>query len=79
MVALPFEDEHHWPIHQSCSAAAAHKRETAMPRHADVIAAAVSRPKLAKCPSGNLGLNTITGGTSRRNWSATGKFPCFLP
>jgi hypothetical protein len=49
-----------------------------MPRHAKVIAAA-SLPKLAKCPSGNHGLNTITGGASRRNWSVTGRFPCFPP
>ena len=35
--------------------------------------------KAGEMSFGNLGLNTITGGTSRRNWSATGRFPCFLP
>jgi hypothetical protein len=48
-----------------------------MPAHAKVIASA-SLPKLAKCQSGNHGLNT-TGGASRRNWSVTGRFPCFPP
>ena len=65
------DPNHNWP--PPVLFAATTHRETAMPRHPKVIAA-VLVPKLARWLSGIHGLDTITGGTSRRNWSVIGRF-----